>query len=108
MNAAIVTSWQTLPADGPPLTPAQAGALHQVPASTALKWITVGVTVGGRRVRLAGYKAGGCWRIPPAALNDFIAACNPDPVPVQLPSPSATRRRYAADKKQALAMIDAG
>jgi hypothetical protein len=61
------------------------------------RWMREGVTVNGRRVRLASVKVGADRYTCPAWLSAFVAAQNPGGEPV----PTPTERRKAADRARA-------
>lgn len=66
--------------------------------STVRRWITTGVAVAGRRVKLAARRTGGLIRITPAAIEQFDRECNPDaPAPVESPKAAAARRKRERD-----------
>lgn len=71
---------------------------------TVWNWITKGVTVAGRNVRLAAYRAGGRWCIDPEMYEQFVKDCNPEQ-PVLPESPAAEARRLKADQERARRLI---
>lgn len=73
-----------------PLTAREVATQCHVAISTVNNWINLGV----RGVFLAARKLGGCYRIEPDALAEFIAACNAD-------EPAARPRTPAQDRRQA-------
>ena len=53
----------------------------RVSQPTVYRWITSGVIVGDRRVRLAAVRVGGQYQITPEVLDEFVRNCNPTPPP---------------------------
>jgi excisionase family DNA binding protein len=89
------------------LTINEAAARVGAKPTTVRRWVTVGVMVGDRRVKLAHRRLGGRLRIPPAALEEFDRACNPE-APVPTESPSAARRRRERERDELLAELKGG
>lgn len=79
----------------------------RVSEPTIYRWITNGVVVGGKRVKLAAVRIGGHRVVLLDAVSAFITACNPDAVPVP-ESESAIRRRGEADQRRLAAMLGGG
>ena len=75
---------------------AVANRLGRSPKSVR-RWMRSGITVNGRSVRLASLKVGGERYTCPAWLAAFIAAQNPDGVPV----PTPAERRKTVDRARA-------
>jgi excisionase family DNA binding protein len=81
------------------LTPEEAAARCRVSAEAIRHWIRSGITIGGRRVKLVAVRMGIAYRIDPAALDAFAAACSPDlatEVPGN-PAKGAARRKAASE-----------
>jgi hypothetical protein len=77
-----------------------------VTRGTVWRWITAGVAVGPRRVRLAAVRVGGRWMVPADSWSAFDAACNPDPGPTP-EAPTAAARRATAARALALKLTGA-
>lgn len=78
------------------LRPAEVAARYRVTPAAVLRWISTGVgAAGGGRVRLAARRVGGRWVIDPAAVDEFVSACNAGPTPAPV---VASARRGAADR----------
>lgn len=77
-----------------------AGVTH----ATIHAWVTKGVAVGTGRVKLAAFRVGRHWAIPPGALDKFLADCNPA-APVLPESPAAEARRGADAKRRAAELL---
>lgn len=71
---------------------------------TVFRWIHSGVSIEGRRVKLAARRVGGRWWVSREAWESFDRACNPAAGPVP-ESPAKIARRLAADRASALARI---
>lgn len=67
-------------------------------------WISKGVTVGTRRVKLAAVRVGGQWVIDPDHYAAFLLACNPEQ-PTLPESPAAEKRRGRIAKARAKQLI---
>ena len=95
----------TLPDPDDRLTPEQAATITGKAVKSVRRWMREGVTVGGRRVRLASVKVGASRLTARSWLAAFVAAQNPGGtggVPVQTP---AERSRAAARRKAELARV---
>jgi hypothetical protein len=68
---------------------------------TVWKWVSVGVTVGGRRVKLAARKLGGMWVVSAEAWEQFQRDTNPQ-APTLPESPAAEERRAAREGESLL------
>lgn len=60
-----------------PLHATDAARKLGVTAQAVVRWIRRGRSAGGRKVRLAGFKAGRGWQTSEEALARFLAACSP-------------------------------
>lgn len=100
----------TCPTAGPDVTALEAGntlaetaGKASVDVQTVRAWIHKGVSVAGRRVKLAAIRVGGRWRVTPSALAKFLSDCNP-----QAPTfanPTAEHRRRKAARVALLAKL---
>jgi excisionase family DNA binding protein len=76
------------------LTVEEVAAECRMSRSTVEKWIKSGVSINGRRVKLAATRIGSRYRITRESVAAFIAGCNPDATP--LPETAAARKRRIA------------
>lgn len=58
------------------MSAAAVAAKCHVSVDAAVRWMRRGRMAGGRKVRLAGYKAGRGWMTTEQALARFLAACS--------------------------------
>lgn len=83
------------------LTPEEAGERCRVSAEAVRHWIRSGVTILGRRVKLAAVRVGNNYRIDPDALQRFIEACNAGAPAAPLSEAKGAARRKAAQESLA-------
>src|SRR4051812_35752133 len=70
---------------------------------TIERWISHGVQVNERNVRLKATRLGGLFEVDEADFEAFVAGCNPEPTaPVE--TPSARSWRLAEGKAEAMRM----
>jgi hypothetical protein len=74
----------------------EVAALFRRSGETVRLWITRGIVVNRRRVKLAAYRVGGQWMVTTEGIDAFLAATNPEP-PVCPESPAAQARRIKAN-----------
>jgi hypothetical protein len=80
------------------LTPAVIAQRYRVTTSCVYRWMSDGVWIEGRNVRLAFIRVGGRRYATQAALDQFQRDCNPEPVPAPEPPPAAAARGRATKK----------
>ncbi|VTR90841.1 unnamed protein product [Gemmata massiliana] len=71
---------------------------------TVWNWVTKGITVGNRKVKLAAVRVGRQWCVAPDWYEQFVKDCNPE-LPALPESPSAEQRRLKAEQIRAKALI---
>lgn len=77
-----------------------------VDPSCVLRWITDGVKVGGKIVRLEAIRLGGRWLTSAEALQRFAEAQTPRPEGVMaLPRPPVSRQRAVERAQQRLKAV---
>jgi len=69
--------------------------------NTVFRWITNGIAVAGRVVKLRAKRVGGRWLISPEAWELFERECNPEYAPLP-ESPAAEQRRFEREKRELL------
>ncbi len=79
-----------------PLTTGQVATRCGCRHETVVQWISRGVRVQGRRVKLTAFRAGRRYKVTEAGLEAFLAACAGQSEPVQ-------RVTHARASKEALA-----
>lgn len=76
-------------------------ARFKLDAGTFIRWVTRGIVVRGRRVKLAARKVGGTWFTTERAWLEFQEATNPDakPTPPAIPTEVEHRNRVEEMRK---------
>jgi hypothetical protein len=65
-----------------PLTPAAAATMLRTSYPTVVRWITAGLPVGGRKVKLEAVRVGVRWATSVEAVHRFLEAINQPDTPV--------------------------
>lgn len=73
---------------------------------TVRRWIDLGVTVRGRRVKFGAVRIGGRFRISPDAIERFHAECNPEATPIP-ESVTHAAARMSRERNHALSLLGA-